>query len=139
MYLVICPGTHVAYDHGQTDDGADENAGAAKAGTEVVSAGAGAGRARPTGRRRPRRIARSSCEPRTCGVAVMTVGGECVALRPRLLDGDPPATTKGQEDPMKRAVTLAAAVLGSLLGIPQNGDWCGWVCDVLGDYWACRR
>ena len=40
---------------------------------------------------------------------------------------------------MKRAVTLAAAVLGSLLGLTRSGCWCGWVCDVLGDYWARRR
>ena len=40
---------------------------------------------------------------------------------------------------MKRAATLAGAVLGSLLGITQSGCWCGWVCDVLGDYWARRR
>ena len=72
-------------------------------------------------------------------MAVMTTGGECVALRPRLHDGHPPTTTKGQEDPMKRAVTLVAVVLGSLLGITQSGCWCGWVCDVLGDYGARRR
>ena len=55
------------------------------------------------------------------------------------VDGDRPATTKGQEDLIKRAVTLAGAVLASLLGFTQSGCWCGWVCDVLGDYWARRR
>jgi len=40
---------------------------------------------------------------------------------------------------MKRAVTLMAAVLGSLLGIAPTHDWCCWMCDVFGDYWARRR
>jgi len=40
---------------------------------------------------------------------------------------------------MKRAVTVTAAVLGSLLGIAQIDYWCGLFCDVLGDYWVRRQ
>ena len=39
---------------------------------------------------------------------------------------------------MTRAVTLAAAVLGNLLGVAQIEYWCEWFSDVVEDYWAQR-
>jgi hypothetical protein len=47
--------------------------------------------------------------------------------------------TERQEDPMERAVALAAAMLGNFLGIPQTAVWWWWLCNVLSNYWTRRR